>query len=62
MKDNTSDVQNTGCVICLGTEFQMGVAQKWAKPGPKKFLYLFTIVFGSFFENLEILVLKNLHI
>ena len=24
----------TGCVICLGTQFQMGVAQKWLKPGP----------------------------
>ena len=30
--------ETTGCVISLGTEFQMGVAQKWAKPGPQKFL------------------------
>ena len=42
----------TGCVICLGTEFQMGVAQKWLKPCPQKFSQLFAMVFGSFFEIL----------
>ena len=51
-----------GCVKSTGTEFQMDVAQKWLKPGPQIFLQLFTIVFGSFFENLKILALKNLHI
>ena len=27
-------MESTGCVISLGTQFQMGVAQKWLKPGP----------------------------
>ena len=40
----------------------MDVAQKWAKPRPQKFLQLFTIVFGSFSENLEILAWKNIHL
>ena len=26
----------TGCVICLGTEFQMSVAHKWLWPGQQK--------------------------
>ena len=55
-------VKSTGCVISLGTEFQMDVAQKWAKPRPQKFLQLFTILFGSFSENLEILAWKNIHL
>ena len=52
----------TGCVICLGTEFQMGVTQKWLEPGSQKFYQLLKIVFGSFFEIFEILALKNLHL
>ena len=49
----------TGCVISLGTEFQMSVAQKWLKPRPQNFLQLFDMVFGRFFENLKVLPLKN---
>ena len=54
--------QITGCVKSTGTEFQMELAQKWLKPGPQNFLQLFTKVFGSCFENLKNLALKNLHI
>ena len=32
---------HTGCVISLGTEFQMGVAQKGLKPHPQNFSQLF---------------------
>ena len=46
-----SQYQCTGCVISLGTEFQMGVTQKWLKPRPQNFLQLFTRVFCSFYEN-----------
>ena len=53
---------HTGCVISLGTELQMGVAQKWLRPGTQKFFQLLKIVFGSIFEIFEILALKNLHL
>ena len=51
----------TGCVICIWTVIQMGIAQKWLKPGSSNFSQFFIRVLSNSLENLKAVPLKLYH-